>query len=366
MTLVLPLTTRETARHRLGLVTRPALLARGVTDREIAAAVRAGELRQVRRGAYVSAADLAEVERTRRLPGLRALAVSAAVGGGAAPLAAGTAAWVWGLPRSARRHGTVDRVHLVDPAGAGGRGRDWVLHRAALPPDEVTRRGAYLLTTPARTVVDVARTWREVDAVAAADAALLRGLTTREELVETLERHATVAGTPAVRRVLELADGRAESWLETCGRLAFAAGGLPPFVPQVEIWLDGELLKVVDGWYPEAALAVEFDGRSKYLGPADQRTDVWEEKRIEDLLRSFGIRFVRVTYRMLAEEWSRLRARVLRELALPGPRHREFGERARPVGRVRTGTADDGWLWRAQDTLGGPLGPGGTGGAGHF
>jgi len=356
MSIVLPLETRETARARLGLLTRRGLLARGMTDREIAAAVRRGDLRRVRPGSYVSAADWAEVERTRRLPGLHALAVSDAVGGGTMPLCAGTAAWVWALPRPARRRGTAEPVHLVNPAGPGARGRDWVLHRAAVPPDEITRRGAYLLTTAPRTVVDVARDWPEVDAVAAVDAALLRGLTTEQELLETLDRHATVAGTPAVRRVLELADGRAESWLETCGRLAFAAGGLPPFVPQVELWLAGELLKVVDGWYGEAALAIEFDGRSKYLlaGPGD----VQEEKRVEDLLRSVGIRFVRITYEMLTRGWSTLRERILRELAAGGPATRVFGEHPRGTGKVRGRVApDDGWLWRASDNLGGVGGP---------
>jgi hypothetical protein len=359
MSLLLPLVTRETARLRLGLLTRSGLLTRGMTDQEIASAVRRGELHRVRPGAYISTADLAEVQRTRRIPGLRALAVAAAVAPPGTPLSHATAAWVWALPRPARRSGTPDLVHLVAPTGRGARGRDWVLHRAALAPEEVVRRGAYLVTSPARTVVDVARSWGQVDAVAAADAALLRGLTTTDELAATLDEHATVAGTPAVRRVLALADGRAESWLETCGRLAFATGGLPPFLPQVEIWVDGELLKVVDGWYPEAALAIEFDGLQKYLGTAEEaRRTVQEEKRVEDLLRSFGIRFVRVTHRMLTQEWSRLRARVLRELAVAGPRERMFGERPRSVGKVRGGVrADDGWLWRAQDTVGGPGGP---------
>lgn len=359
MALVLPLVSREPARRRLGLLTRSGLLAAGLTDQELAAAVRSGELRRIRPGAYITAADLAEVERTRRLPGLRALAVASAVAPPGTPLGHDTAAWVWALPRPARRPGAPDPVHLVSATGRGARGKDWVVHLARLAPAEVVERGAYPVTAAARTVVDVARSWAEVDAVAAADAALLRGLTTHEELLHTLEQHATVAGTPAVRRVLRLADGRAESWLETCGRLCFAAGGLPPFVPQVEIWLDGDLLKVVDGWYPEAALAVEFDGKVKYGGTVEgARRSVWEEKRVEDLLRSFGIRFVRVTYAMLVQGWSVLRARVLRELAVPRTGVRVWEERPRASGRVRGGvTADDGWLWRAQDTVGGRLGP---------
>ena len=97
-------------------------------------------------------------------------------------------------------------------------------------------------------------------------------------------------------RAVALADGRAESWLETCGRLTFAALGLPPFVPQVELWADDRLLKVADGWYPDAAVAIEFDGRVKYRRPrygATPEDVLWKEKRSEDLLRSLGVRFVR-------------------------------------------------------------------------
>jgi hypothetical protein len=135
--------------------------------------------------------------------------------------------------------------------------------QAALPDGEVTVRGAYRVTTAARTLVDIARVWPEVHAVAAFDAAFLRRLTSRDEIRRVLERRPSLVGIPRAQRALALADGRAESWLETWGRLTFAALGLPPFVPQVELWAEGRLLKVADGWYADQALAVEFDGQVK-------------------------------------------------------------------------------------------------------
>ena len=75
-----------------------------------------------------------------------------------------------------------------------------------------------------------------------------------------LQRQEHVPGIPRSVRAVDLADGRAESWLETHGRLAFAALGLPPFTPQVELRVERRLVKVVDGWYSGAALAIEFDG----------------------------------------------------------------------------------------------------------
>jgi hypothetical protein len=229
--------------------------------------------------------------------------------------------------------------------------------RAALPLSDVTTRGAYRLTTPARTLVDTARAWPEIPAVAAIDAALLRGLTTQDEIRRVLDRQAFVPGVPRAVRALALADGRAESWLETAGRLTFAAMGLPPFIPQVELWAEGRLLTVVDGWYPEAALAIEFDGQVKYRRPRYGRTpqeELWREKRTEDLLRSFGVRFVRVVWADLTSARSQLAPVVRRQLATVGPADRAFREVPRAEGRWRgEDEGDDGWLSRADDGVGG-------------
>ena len=141
--------------------------------------------------------------------------------------------------------------------------------------------------------------------------------------------------------------------------MTFAALGLPPFVPQVELWVDGRLMKVTDGWYPSAALAIEFDGRVKYQrarygrAPADE---LWREKRTEDLLRSVGVRFVRVVAEdMTAARRDQLEGLVRRHLTIEGPRVREFSEVPRTEAHWRGGdTGDDGWLSRADDGVGTP------------
>jgi hypothetical protein len=348
----LPLAIAEPARRRLGIFTTHDLAAQGVSEREVRTAIRSGTWVRLRTGVFVRAGDLAEVQRTGRRPGLDALAVMTSLARPSAVLSGATAAWMWGLPRP--RTGT-EIVHLTDPY-RWRRGRGWLMTRAALPDDEVTVHGAYRVTTAARTVVDVARAWSEVHAVAAMDAALLRRLTTRDEVRRVLDRQMSVPGIPRAVRALALADGRAESWLETCGRLSFAALGLPPYVPQVELWVEGRLLKVVDGWYAEPALAIEFDGRVKYRRPGYGRTPgevLWEEKRTEDLLRSFGVRFVRVTAEDLGPGRAELDRLVRRQLAAAGPATREFREVPRAEGRWRgEDPLDDGWLFRADDGVG--------------
>ena len=349
----LPLTVDEPARRRLGIFTTAELLASGTTKVEVASAVRRGSWVRLRSGVLVTAADLGEVERTGRRPGLDACAVMTALGRPSAVLSGATSAWVWGLPRPRTAEPLVE---LTDPY-RWRRGNGWLMTRAQLPEDEVTVRGAYRVTTAARTLVDVARSWPELHAVAAIDAALLRGLTDQGELARVLERQAFVPGVPRAVRAVALADGRAESWLETYGRLTFAALELPPFVPQVELWVGGRLVKVVDGWYPEAALAVEFDGQVKYRRPGFGRTpaeELWREKRDEDLLRSLGVQFVRVAAEDLGGGRRALDQRVRRSLALPGPTTRGFEEVRRQHGRPRTtDTGDDGWLARADDRVGG-------------
>src|SRR4051794_34434848 len=70
-----PLAVAEPARRRLGIFTTADLAERGVSTAEIGTAVRRGTWVRLRTGVFVSADDLAEVERTDRRPGLDALAV---------------------------------------------------------------------------------------------------------------------------------------------------------------------------------------------------------------------------------------------------------------------------------------------------
>lgn len=114
-----------------------------------------------------------------------------------------------------------------------------------------------------RTLVDCAREWSLTAGVIAIDAAV------HPRKIERAETHrAVLAGTHRVgiagaARALALADGWAESPLET--RLALLSAGLPRPELQVEIHDGVGFVGRVDAWYEEVAVAVEFDGRVKYL-----------------------------------------------------------------------------------------------------
>jgi hypothetical protein len=98
------------------------------------------------------------------------------------------------------------------------------------------------------------------------------------------------------------------------------------------------LVAVVDAWFEEPAVAVEFDGQVKYTDPwRDPGRVLWEEKRREDALRALGIRVARVAEADLGPAWRDVERRLGRWFAEPGPSRREFTAAPRARGVLRAG-----------------------------
>lgn len=283
-----------------GVLHRRALLAEGYTDSELQRSRRAEEIVVLRRGAYVRAGDrrlrapearhalLISAERERVAPEAVVSHVSAAVLYGLP---------VWGVP--------LDRVHVTRARSTGGRaGARVYVHSAPLGPNEVRMCAGMAVTSPARTLVDLARTGTFESAVVTADAALRAGLVDEDTLAEALHRTAGWRGAPAARRMAAFVDGRTESVGESRSRVALWRAGFPPPIPQWEVWQDGTMLGRVDFAWPHAGTVAEFDGEVKYgrlLRPGqDPGEVVFEEKLREDRLRAAGLTVVRWTWRDLA------------------------------------------------------------------
>jgi hypothetical protein len=116
--------------------------------------------------------------------------------------------------------------------------------------------------------------------------------------------------------------------------------GLPSPELQVEIRTGGRLIAVVDAWFDDAAVAVEFDGRIKYTDPWRDRSPgqvLWDEKRREDELRALDIGVVRIADADLGAGWSRVEEPLRRFLARPRPAGRRFTATPRLRGVTRTG-----------------------------
>jgi hypothetical protein len=272
---------------------RRRLIAAGYSDRELRRLRGAGAVTTVRRGAYVDAADARLTDAAARHALLIAAALTDRAPG--AVVSHCSAAVLYGLPVWAV---ALDRVHVTRAQRSGGRiGRTVHLHTAPLDPDDIRVVDGVVVTSPARTVVDLARTLPFEVGVVLADAALLVGLADAESLVASLRRARRWRGFPTARRVVAFADGRSESVGESRSRVALHRARVPPPVPQWEVRREGVLLGRVDFGWPDLGTVAEFDGRIKYgrlLRPGQAAGDaVFEEKRREDELRDTGLRVVR-------------------------------------------------------------------------
>ncbi|MDK3256052.1 type IV toxin-antitoxin system AbiEi family antitoxin domain-containing protein [Blastococcus capsensis] len=228
--------------RRLGIFTTADALGAGYGASEIRALCRSGSWVRLRRGVLIDAAALAAAEATGRRYDVDCLAVLLSLDRPSALLSHASAARLWELPTPR----TAEPVlRLTDPV-QWRRGRDYLMTCAPLSAGERWWTGPLPLTSAARTLVDCAREWPLEDAVVAMDAALLAERVTPDDL-----RRATAAvhhwrGAGRAARATAHADGRAESPLETRGRLRIVGAGLPAPELQVEVRAGGRLVGVVD------------------------------------------------------------------------------------------------------------------------
>lgn len=281
-----------------GLLLRRDAIAAGYTDKQLARTRKAGLIVRIRHGAYAKA-DL-----WRRLDGpgrhlLLSTAVMLQYDGGVA-LSHGSASIALGGPD----HGLDLRdVHLTHFDGGGGRRTAGVVHHQGIcRVIDMTRVGRHWVTSPARTVLDIAVTHGVEAAVVVGDNFVHRGLTTVDELTALAEPMGFWPGALRVRIVIALIDGRAESVGETLFRLLCRHMGLPRPELQYEVYgPGGVLLGRVDFYWPAFRAIGEFDGKRKYV--ADRREGesiedaVLREKRRENLVcEATGCRMIRFTW----------------------------------------------------------------------
>lgn len=270
----------------------------GELDRQLANRVKAGQLRRLYRGFYTFTADLEELDRYTREDELYRRQILAATENGELGKAIShwSAALLHGLPVL---HGDRSRVHFTANRVGGGRrkGRACVLHGAVWEPDEVMKLGEFLVTTPARTAIDVARSGSFYQAVCVFDGALHMGVS-RGDLELVLRRSAGRAGIAVARAALAVADGRSESIGESYSRaMIISFGDIPtPRLQHTFRSADGEFLARTDfDW--NGLVVGEFDGHAKYvryLRPGETAEQAYErEKWREQRLSRVGIVVVR-------------------------------------------------------------------------
>ncbi|GAA4026284.1 hypothetical protein GCM10023063_03820 [Arthrobacter methylotrophus] len=200
------------------------------------------------------------------------------------------------------------RIHLSRPDTMAIPRRTGVVgHVGQFFDDEITSVDGLLITTRARTWLDVSRKMSIDELTVVADHLLrfprpeLEGRTeshgTREQLAEMLDRHKGTPGIRKARLALEQARIGSDSAPETRLRLALERGGLPEPQLNAVTELSAGVVRQPDLGYPEHRVAVEYDGAT-HSEPAQIVRDIARE---EDFSRA-GWQLVRISKRHMAND----------------------------------------------------------------
>jgi very-short-patch-repair endonuclease len=201
-----------------------------------------------------------------------------------------------------------------DPsATVSNRKEKGVTIRTATVPDAHTAVvGKTRVTTPARTVADLARILPSMDAVVVADSALRKRKASKQKMLDVLAE-TRWPGKNEAERVISFSDGLAESVLESCARVVFHEAGLPAPRLQAE-FRDPATLTIarVDFYWPEHNTAAEADGLAKY----DKNPDLLQRQFQRDrMLRDLGCKVVHFTWRELFDTPAVVIARISKAFA---------------------------------------------------
>lgn len=173
-----------------------------------------------------------------------------------AVLSGRSAAVLWGVDLA----GPDDDVECTLPLSCrAGTVRGVRVTRRSLPPEDVVTRAGVPVTTTMRTALDLARIQPLEEAVIALDQFIrIRRLAVAD--VRLAADRLTGPGCRSVRAAVAKADGLAQSPQETILRLRLRATPLPCPVAQYEVRDDRGFVACVDFAWPEARVAVEYDG----------------------------------------------------------------------------------------------------------
>jgi very-short-patch-repair endonuclease len=258
----------ELARNQHGVVARRQLLRLGMSPDAIRHRVNCGRLHTIHRGVYV----VGRPELTQRGWWMAA----ALACGSLAVLSHLSAAELWGIRRTknpSANQAPTRVLSLIDvwvPRTTTCRRPGIRAHRhSALPPEDQTRRERIPVTTPTRTLVDLATKLNPNQLEAAVNEADRLGLVDPEALRAAVAERATLHGASALRRLLDrrtftLTDSELERRFLPLAR----AAGLP--TPLTQQHLNGHR---VDFYWPELRLVVEADGLRYHRTPSQQTKD---------------------------------------------------------------------------------------------
>lgn len=287
------------AHDQHGCFSRAQLEALGASRHHIARRVGVGTWISLDRGVYALASSPITWRRD----------VMAAVLGRTRAIASGaTAAALHGLPGFLNGHPEIS----VPMTGSARSALATVHRRVDFTAIDSTIVDAIPTATVAEALFDVSYRTHPFRLRRAVDHALVRGLTTADELHAVLDRitGSRLKGTPAFRDVLDGIDDRyvpTESDTELLLEQALNDPRVPPVSWQVRLPWWEELPHRVDAYIDEWKLVIEADGRTYHT----KREDFERDRQRDNLAAAHGCRVLRFTYTLLRDQPEKVLETVL-------------------------------------------------------
>jgi very-short-patch-repair endonuclease len=290
----------DLAARQHGVATRKQLIECGLRPGAIDRRLRTGRLRPLQRAVYLMGPVAP--------PHARHMAAALSCGPGAV-LSHRTAASLWRL----LSYPADSDIDVTVPERDPGTRPGVRVHRVrVLGTDEVRTWQRIPITTPERTLLDIAPDLSVAELEQAVAEATRRGLATRRHLLTLISRYPTRHGAPALRQLLHgdrrpaLTRSAAEQRFLSLVRSA----ELPS--PEVNVRLHGF---EVDFLWRDHGLVVEIDGYAYHSDP-----QAFERDRSRDaMLAARGYRVIRVTWRQLVDTPATVLAHVAQALARGSP-----------------------------------------------
>jgi very-short-patch-repair endonuclease len=259
------------ASTQLGVVTRRQLIASGISDHEIKHLIASGAIERVHLGVYVVAGSARSHEQ-------RALAACLACGDRAAASFASAAAIIGIAPAP-------HDVHVTVPRESRPRSTAINVHRTAVfRPADVMRRGPLLLTTAARTLVDLAGCTPKRELTLLTDEVLRRRSIHGTALLRYIEGPSirVFPGIGVLRSIVNdrLAFGLPDTGFEALMIELLDTYGLPRPKRQYRTLATGRRVRF-DLAYPDQGFVVELNGWDPHSGRERWQSDHDRDNALE-------------------------------------------------------------------------------------
>jgi very-short-patch-repair endonuclease len=271
------------ASRQHGIVTARQLTALGISATERRYRVRVGRLHPIHRGVYaVGHRNLSE--------NARFIAAVAAIGADAA-LSHVSAAALWSLTSSGRD------VDVTTTRGVKSRPGIRLHVVRALAPTDVTRRHGIPVTTPARTILDLADVFDDRKLARTVHEGEVQRVVTNADLRAQLHRSAGRRGATKLASIVDEGPVRTRSELEEATyhlvrRNGFCRPEANTSLPGLPDWLE------VDFHFPGTLLVLEVDGGQFHNTRWRRRLDA----RKQAILEAAGYRVLRLTWEQVTAE----------------------------------------------------------------